>query len=187
MDMFILIESPEKLPKEITNWDKLFRKKIDESFMKNLKSKTKLKLIGSGKTKAPETQTLKINLIPSVTSTPQNTTIEFDDIKQYLTGFARCIIYKESKLNGKTDRLFVSLNEGQYEKGLIKGYGRIIDLKGECKAGYWDVISVSSTAAKKKKSKVPASSYDVSVPYGKWAWYLKNGRFKVPEGLYIGK
>jgi hypothetical protein len=37
---------------------------------------------------------------------------------------------------------------------MIKGYGRIIDNKGECKAGFWDVLSVSSAPAKKKKKEL---------------------------------
>tara|TARA_B110000285_G_C15094758_1_gene601258 strand:+ start:1612 stop:1716 length:105 start_codon:yes stop_codon:yes gene_type:complete len=28
---------------------------------------------------------------------------------------------------------------------------------------------------------------DISVPYGKWAWYDKGGRFKVAESLYVCK
>ena len=85
--------------------------------------------------------------------------------------------------------MFLSLNEGQYEKGMIKGYGRIIDNKGECKAGFWNFISVENEPkkGKKKASKEPVVTYDVSVPFGKWAWYSKIGRFKVPENLYIAK
>jgi hypothetical protein len=122
MDMYILIQNPEKLPNEITNWDKLYRKKIDESYLKNLKAKPKMmkligsgvtKLIGSGVTKAKAAPaSLKINLVPSALSEGAATTIDFSDIKQHLTGYARCVIYKEAKLNGKTTRLFVSLNEG---------------------------------------------------------------------------
>ena len=62
--------------------------------------------------------------------------------------------------------------EGQLCNGLLKGYGRKLNNMGECKVGYWDVLSNGS---------------DIDVPSGKWAWYTKDGQFKVREGFYTGK
>jgi hypothetical protein len=62
--------------------------------------------------------------------------------------------------------------EGEFQNGLLKGYGRKLNSKGECKVGFWDQLSTSS---------------EISVPNGKWAWYTKDGKFKVSENYYIGK
>ena len=60
--------------------------------------------------------------------------------------------------------------EGYFSNGLLKGYGRKLDSKGECKVGYWDILNER-----------------INIPSGKWTWYLKDGRFKVPDTYYIGK
>lgn len=44
----------------------------------------------------------------------------------------------------------MSLNEGYFENGIIKNYGRVIDNKGECKVGFWDEINLDSHHEKKK-------------------------------------
>ncbi len=159
----------------------MFRKPVNNSYRKNLKEKTKLIGSGSGKT------TTKTE-IPEPATPSTNTTIEFAEIKQYLTGFARCVIYKQGNIEGQ-NKFFISLNEGQFENGIIKGYGRVIDNKGECKAGFWNTLNIDHKGDKgKKKSLTPGLSSDiVSVPSGKWCWFDKAGKFKVAESLYICK
>ena len=64
--------------------------------------------------------------------------------------------------------------EGELTNGLLKGYGRKLNSKGECKVGFWDIL--------------PCGGGDeISVPNGKWSWYTKDGKQKVPEDYYIGK
>lgn len=95
---------------------------------------------------------------------------EFKDVQSLLNGFGRCISYKTE--NGKSS--FLNMVEGELTNGLLKGYGRKLNSKGECKVGFWDVLSTSSGST-------------ISVPHGKWAWYTKDGKQKVPENYYIGK
>ena len=95
---------------------------------------------------------------------------EFKDVQSLLNGFGRSISYKTE--NGKSS--FLNMVEGELANGLLKGYGRKLNSKGECKVGFWDVLSTSSGSK-------------ISVPHGKWAWYTKDGKQKVPENYYIGK
>jgi hypothetical protein len=53
------------------------------------------------------------------------------------------VVYKTGNIDG-VSKFFISLSEGQFENGIIKGYGRIIDNKGECKAGFWDFINTGN-------------------------------------------
>jgi len=64
--------------------------------------------------------------------------------------------------------------EGELTNGLLKGYGRKLNSKGECKVGFWDTLKTGS-------------GNEISVPHGKWAWYTKDGKLKVPENYYICK
>ena len=32
------------------------------------------------------------------------------------------------------------MKEGYFEKGILKGYGRILDHNGNCQIGYWDKL-----------------------------------------------
>jgi hypothetical protein len=61
--------------------------------------------------------------------------------------------------------------EGELTDGLLKGYGRKLNSKGECKVGFW----------------TPLPGVDISVPNGKWCWFTKDGKQKVPENFYVGK
>ena len=66
----------------------------------------------------------------------------------------------------------MNLVEGELTNGLLKGYGRKLNSKGECKVGFWTTL--------------PTSGGNISVPNGKWSWYTKDGKQKVPENFYVG-
>ena len=66
----------------------------------------------------------------------------------------------------------MNLVEGELTNGLLKGYGRKLNSKGECKVGFWTTL--------------PTSGGNISVPNGKWTWYTKDGKQKVPENFYVG-
>ena len=87
-------------------------------------------------------------------------TAEFDQIRPQLTGIGRALIKSES--GGALLRII----EGRFHGGVAEGYARIFEKSGDCRLGFW------------KKDGV------MSVPYGRWAWYLKSGQPYLKPGLY---
>jgi len=58
---------------------------------------------------------------------------------------------------------------------MMQGYNRQFDfVTKSCRVGFWKPLALSGTSDK------------VSVPWGKWAWYMDNGQMKCPEGIYVG-
>ena len=102
--------------------------------------------------------------------------IEFEEIKQYLNGIARVIVFTselssvyQGKIDGKNFAV-QQMYEGHVKLGIMNGYARQLDNQGECKVGYWR----------------PITQDQVSAPFGKWAWYNKNGSFKISEDIHLG-
>ena len=95
---------------------------------------------------------------------PISESIDFKEISYFLSGIGRATIY----LNGIPNKII----EGHFQNGFATGYARIFDKSGGCQVGYWN-------------KHFP--NLDVSVPNGKWAWYLKSGQRKCKEDYYICK
>lgn len=102
--------------------------------------------------------------------------IEYDEIKECLKGIARVIVFRSEiselysgKIDGKSFGI-MHMFEGHVTEGIMDGYARQLENNGECKIGFWKPITTDN---------VPA-------PFGKWAWYMKNGEFKVKEDIHLG-
>ena len=77
----------------------------------------------------------------------------------------------------------LSITEGQFLKGCLNGYARKLDALGECQVGYWKPLDLSSS----DETGAVVTTSQVSVPWGKWAWYTSSGLFKCKEDYYIGQ
>jgi hypothetical protein len=93
--------------------------------------------------------------------------LEWNEIKDSLTGWARIIYYESAttlKLASQNCSI-ASMEEGEFTKGEKNGYCRVISAKtGACQLGF----------------------YKDNEPHGKWTSYKPDGSLAEPEGLYEG-
>lgn len=83
-------------------------------------------------------------------------TLVFEEIQDYLTGYARIITYKVNDMGAKE---IISLEEGHFANGLKAGYCRgISGADGSCAVGF----------------------HIEGRPQGKWSMYKSNGEFALP-------
>jgi len=54
------------------------------------------------------------------------------------------------------------ISEGKFKQGLLNGFGKIIDNKGNCYAGFWKANQIQKSIAGRKLER------HISGPYGKW-------------------
>ena len=100
--------------------------------------------------------------------------IYLEDIMPFLTGYARVISYIAEGPDLKLQKV-ISLTEGQCHQGMMHGYNRQFDfVTKSCRVGFWKPLTLAGTSDK------------VSVPWGKWSWYVENGQMKCQEGIYVG-
>ena len=114
----------------------------------------------------------KLNAINEADSVPglqHEFVVRYDQIAKVLTGFARIITYlntsEDLELNPAYYEL-VKVEEGQFEKGVKKGYCRCISAEdGSCELGF----------------------FQQDMPKGKYCKYNLDGSFQIPEGFYDKK
>ncbi len=114
------------------------------------------------------------------------------EIEEHITGIGRIIFYSSNR------QVVVSLIEGQFYKGKLKGFGRIFSsltleesrLGDGCsvQVGYWEPIKAGESGL---------GSVLVNAPKGKWAWTYfhkpagSSGPLSVlersPSGVYISR
>lgn len=98
----------------------------------------------------------------------KTTNLVLDEIKEFVTGFARIINYKVVPgASGKADEYELeSVVEGEFKNGEMDGYCRAISaINGCCSAGF----------------------HEAGKPNGKWSYYRADGTFGLPEGIYEGQ
>ena len=108
--------------------------------------------------------------------------IPFNEIKEYLSGFARLINYRHDVEN--KNFYVTNMWEGQMKNGLMEGFARCFEVKNSdgmqnnnvnsqlslhIKNGYWTALN------------------GVSAPYGKFWWKnVSNGKDVCQKGIWFG-
>ena len=97
----------------------------------------------------------------------RETYLNFDEIRDNLTGFARIVYYKTLSGDPTSDDAQLEMVvEGQFLEGLMHGYCRGISaVNGSCSVGY----------------------HHNGLPQGKFSSYRLDGTFATQEGIYEGK
>jgi len=67
----------------------------------------------------------------------------------------------------------LKMMEGEVRHGYQVGFSRILNNQGHCQIGYWESIAVDA-------------SLSLTIPWGKWTWYVSDNMQKVIQDYYLG-
>jgi hypothetical protein len=108
--------------------------------------------------------------------------ISFNEIKEYLSGFARVINYRHDIEN--KNFYVTSMLEGQMKNGLMQGYATCFEVKN---SGGMQNNNVNSQLSLHIKNGFWTALKEVSVPHGKFWWKnLSNGKEICAPGIWFG-